>query len=397
MLTIETFKRLMGSQPSWFDEWLGFLTPQIATVSDLCAANPTDPGPPPAPISVPAFGLPALPNPAFFNWALQKMQYYEFTQVCVCNAGSPPTCNDVTPYSGSPTAFSTGPHTLGVEFTANTPGPLGQVAFDVGTGWTPNAQLYLWDAATTSLIHTELVTHTWVSGHNVLTLATPQTLTVGHNYFLTIDYAGGNWQYYAPPSAQTGDTRFTPIQSGQNPGFGTYPLAVSTEWYAMYPILCSLAPTPAVVPTQPSGIILPPPLACSTNGDICAILNQIQSAVQATYQLQTLMQRRETPFAWIAGTPVPVTGHGTLAVQDIIAVAVAVTAHPGTWGYTSDTPPRFIPMLGEIQASDGTLYQDFQQVHYLSMIVPIPSWATRVAYSFKPGVSVTLTPLSPEP
>lgn len=400
-MTVETWKQMTGQQSTWFDTWLGWLEPQVVKVSDLCAANPSDPGNPSLALLSDAISNPAIGVPELLNYALAKMQYFEFSQVCVCNVSgsSGLTCTDVPPYVGSSSGFSTGPHTLGVGFEPTGPYYLSKVAFDIGTGWVTSNELYLWDTVSHALLYHETIPNTWSAGHNVHTLATPQLLISGHSYILTIDYTGGNWLEYPTATAQTANPRMTPQFSAENPSAGTYPTdQFTTQWYAMYPILCDNSPTPVAQPAQPSNSIIPVPVACSTNGDICSILNQIQQQIQNNYALLTLFQRRSLPFAWIAGTPsAGLTGSGTITVQDIIGCTVSVTAHPAGWGFTADNPKRYIPSMGAIQASDGIVYDDWRQLHYLSELFSIPSWATKINYSLRTGITATITPLSPEP
>jgi len=112
-----------------------------------------------------------------------------------------------------------------------------------------------------------------------------------------------------------------------------------------------------------------------------------------------LIQRRLLPFAWITGTPsAGLTGTGTIAVQDALGVIVNITAVPGGWGQTFETPPRKIPSMGSLQADDGTVYTDNFQLHYTNEIIMIEaSWATAIRYNLRPGVTATITPILPEP
>lgn len=396
MMTVETFRQLMGTTPSWFDQWLGFLEPQIVTVSDLCSANPVDPGAPPAPITAPVFGLPALPNPDFFNWALEKMQYFEFTKVCVCST-SFPTCNTVTPWTADTSTYTPGTGTTVNLFTANTSGQINQIIVKTKPGWSVNTTLYIWDNATTVLLSSQSWPTPHATGFNTINLATPVAVTAGHQYAVGIDMSGQNWEYSAN-SLWTANTDFTPQGLCTVGTFGTYCNAAGgANAVQMFPVLCTNTPTATIVPTQPTSIILPTSPTCSTTGDICSILSQIQTQVQSIYGLLTIFQRRERPFAWIPGSlTIGLTGHGTIAVQDIIGAIVSVTSVPIAWGQTTDVPARGIPAYGSIQWSDGTNYSDWELIHYRHQLLTAPSWATTLSYSLKPGITASITPISPE-
>jgi len=112
-----------------------------------------------------------------------------------------------------------------------------------------------------------------------------------------------------------------------------------------------------------------------------------------------LIQRRLLPFAWIAGTPsTGLTGHGTIAVQDVLGCIVTVTTIPVKWGHTWESPARYIPSLGVIRGVKTPNGDEAHWIHYKDEIVLLNDpWATTIHYDFGAGVIATITPILPEP
>jgi len=401
LIDLATYKQLTGQQSTWFDPFLGIFTPVFTTAGTLCSANPADPATPSASDFANAIVPPFTTLPTVLAWIQAKAQYFEFTQVCVCNTQ---TCAGQTFGDTGWTNFdaAAGAGEYGNYFVMDQTSDCTGAWAHNNSGSTKTYVVDLWDNAGPTLLKT-IASFSVPSGTHTFKVwdTGTQSLTAGHTYCIALRKAAsvavqgksGNANGLTiNPYAHYTDTR---VSVGATPIF---PSGVENVIPAIEPELCNGVPTLVVPPTLPPNLVLPTPVSCSTNGDICSMLNQLQIQVQMVQNLVTTIQRRKVPFAWIAGTPhTGLTGAGDITVQDIIAAAVSVTAHPGGWGATADTPTRSIPVYGSIQASDGTLFDDWRQLHYLSEFFDIPSWATRVHYSLRPGVTITLTPLSPEP
>lgn len=400
MMTVQTWKEMTGQQSTFFDTYLGFLEPKVVQVSDLCSANPSDPGNPSLTMLANLITSPVTGIADFLNYVLQKMEYYEFTKVCVCSSS---TCLGFPYDTAGWTAFDTGSgnEEVGIRFqmdqTSDCPGVWLYNPF----GSTATYNCHLWNSSGV-LLATKTAFAVSAGAHTYATWdAGTVSLTSGQQYTVSLT-KGGAGNSYPGKTPAAGITLFQPYAhyigayAALSPP--AYPNIVNGALVAVFPELCNGTPTAIVQPSPPTGLIQPTPPTCSTTGDICAILNQILLNVQANYNLTTILQRRERPFAWIAGTSsTGLTGHGTITVQDIIGCIVSLTTVPAGWGFTADTPRRYVPTLGAIQASDGTRFDNWREVHYREGIFEIPSWATSLSYSFRNGVVATVTPFKPEP
>lgn len=245
--------------------------------------------------------------------------------------------------------------------------------------------------------------HAITPGRQQYYMATPLALVAGHDYRAAYYQGTGVGEINFTNSgsatpASTTDFHFPQWVYGQldsGADNATYPGQLGIA-----PLVCQLSPTTPTNPPVPTTSIPDVPLGpCSTVGDLCGILQPTIQQVGLLQQRIDLIQRRLLPFAWIAGTPhTGLTGSGSIAVTDILGVIVSLTTVPTRWGSTAETPRRLIPSAASIQASDGTEFQDFHQVHYEHQVIMFdPGWATSVSYNFKPGIVATIVPLLPEP
>ena len=137
---------------------------------------------------------------------------------------------------------------------------------------------------------------------------------------------------------------------------------------------------------------------CSTNQDVCNQLQITNYLLQGVAIALNNFQKRTTPYQLnIASTSlVGLTGAGSIAVSDIVGVTVEMTTIPTKWGFTGETPKRYVPTLGTVHAKTGSDDSDWHQLHYANNIVLFDApWASVVDYWFAPGVVATLRTISP--
>jgi len=399
---------------TWLDAqtWLGSVFEQLSFLSYLvppvlkevvtfCATEP----PQPVPLSD-ADVLAAAHDPQKFEQLIQYIKdsiyWWVWSNNCVCNPNpsAPPTCTTGWSASFVPTAVGPGgsQFEIGTRFTSLQVG----AQFSGFRVWTPQAYNYavgltLWTAAGASVTSTTIVAGIPAGYHTYS--VTPVTLTAGADYWVSMCVLNG-YQWCEDATAPVNDVVAHWIDHRYHTGCGTVPGTVSGGWEGVQPILCVAAgPTP---PGQPPVPVLTTPnfpgeTSCTIQ-DVCNLVQQVLQSVTLVRTMVDLMQRRLLPFAWILGTPhAGLTGTGIISVQDVIGASVSMTV-PGGWGSTAETPRRLIPSAGSLQGSDGTKYSDNFQLHYEEELIFFgESWATGIRYNFRPGVTVTLTPLLPEP
>lgn len=355
--------------------------------ADFCAAPPAGDLPTTA-----DYAKLALPPIALISGTYQRfgeqVKESKWAQLCACTGAPPPgtvctsqrsswnhaLCSYATCSGGGNCCYAPGPFDSYPDASGRfTDFPAGQhrVTFTWHGTPTINGLVSMWSASVAEGACTFTVNSTLPNVSHTCNFGTTDTgLSI-------VFYNGGDPLTVDPADIELG---FQPIP-GVEPACGSYP------------------PAPPPVLGPPSGFPSAPTApTCASYQDICNALQNIDNRLQVSYAFQQMEQRRLLPFAWIAQTPATgLSGHGVLAVQDIIGVTVSLTTVPSGHGATPDTPARGIPTYGAIQATDGTFFDDWRQIHYLHEIFSIPSWATGISYSLRTGVVATLTPLNPEP
>jgi len=147
-------------------------------------------------------------------------------------------------------------------------------------------------------------------------------------------------------------------------------------------------------PTDPADIPDHPDPSCATTADLCAKMNALMAAVLGTRRDVDWLQSAIAPDCWAPGTPsAGLTGHGTIAVADVVGAYVTLTA-PSSWGETTETPPRFIPKVGELQFAVDTVVAQHHELHYgAEQVLGAPTATNSIVYNLRPGVTATITPL----
>lgn len=120
--------------------------------------------------------------------------------------------------------------------------------------------------------------------------------------------------------------------------------------------------------------------------------------VQSTQQLVTLIQRQIAPFAYVIGTAhAGISGSGTIAVQGLLGMMVAVTAYPAGNLQLGGTP-SYVFDLGwmSIETADGFIEE--RRITALNQLWQprLMSEATKFGYFLGTGVTATFTELDRE-
>jgi hypothetical protein len=169
------------------------------------------------------------------------------------------------------------------------------------------------------------------------------------------------------------------------------------------------APAPTPFPPNnlpaPVGIPAPPTFNCSSD-DLCAALIRIQQQLSALsqivsqdYQLDTLQQRYQLPFAYIRGaTHSGLAGSGAFAVPRLVGVQVVVVARSNTEPTFSGVPD-YIADLGWISIlDDNGMIDEIRLTRSVQVWLP-PKMATakQLGLALRDGVVASVTELEAEP
>jgi hypothetical protein len=148
---------------------------------------------------------------------------------------------------------------------------------------------------------------------------------------------------------------------------------------------------PAYTPVPP---VIPPELplvtgapACSSIADLCLLVQQLNAKVN-------YLSLNTRPLSYLVGTSLTnLVGSGSIPGSSILGAIVDPTTVPASWGFTRETPPRWIPAVGSIhfQTADGQ--SNWRDIHYRTQqeFAQIPANVTGVEYSFRQGVRATVT------
>ncbi len=164
-------------------------------------------------------------------------------------------------------------------------------------------------------------------------------------------------------------------------------------------------PYPPFAPVQPTGSPDAPIVLNCDGVDLCTQLNALARQILAMNgQLVAirnqvdLVQRQHVPFATLHGAlHAGLTGAGTIAVQGLIGLSVAVTAAPAYLGADMETPPETFK-FGDVTVgtADGYLRKTWL-VKNPQLFFPIEGNVTVVAYDLRGGVTINLQELVREP
>lgn len=155
---------------------------------------------------------------------------------------------------------------------------------------------------------------------------------------------------------------------------------------------------PAGWPTAPT-FACDPAFLCATLERIEQLLNVVSGNVNANYNLTTLIQRYQTPFAVIPSTfHAGLSGTGSLAVQGLIGVQYQVDELPDAVHVTPGAPPyiRDLGWIGLELASGGTSEHRVTRQQEL-WLPPTAQLATTLAWSLTPNTVITIRELLAEP
>ena len=137
--------------------------------------------------------------------------------------------------------------------------------------------------------------------------------------------------------------------------------------------------------------------------DCCArteqIVRDLIGRLASMSDLVTLIQRQGVPFAYVAGTSHSgLTGSGELTVSGLIGAKVEPTTIPSSAGLiTGDPDTLWLDSWVNWGNDDGWTKREFLQY---SPYISLPRAAgqfTKIGYSLRPGLTVTITELEREP
>lgn len=370
------WEQVTGSPSSWLDPILEALVPTTIKLSDLCAANLSDPPLPDLVTIAAAFARDPISLASVLSWVRQKLEYSQFATGCVCNAGSG-TSNCTQTISGSYTASG---NMADWKTLSNFP-PLQwatqitDVSFSFSGG---NAQV------------------------QVLTENAPGgTVTVLNDTGGFVPPGTYNHAFNVTPSAPDNIPSANQTVNGQIAFFTkAQSSAVTVTWSMTVNGQCSQTTTPPTSPTQPTQppqLTLPPSWACSSTGDLCTRLQQISEKIDWMFSQVNLIQRQIVPFAYVPGVTVSVSGNGSLAVSGILGLSLSLTDTRSGITNFPDNPTTIID-LGWLTTSTSDGNEEALPIRRTNQLfLGISPAVTSVRWALPVGVSGTLKTLLREP
>lgn len=244
------------------------------------------------------------------------------------------------------------------------------------------------------------------------------TINDGAWHMLTMTYDGTTLRSYVDAVAQGSvgavpSSTLTRLQLGGQFGGvstvqvpGTYGLpaiwnrALSPSEVTTLHAACSggaFIPPKPPEPSAPTGLPPSPTWTCSTTGDVCEKLFELNNKIQDVQAVLQWLAGIQTAGGYVQGTPVTgITGAGTLASAALLGVLVNFTTIPATWGFTKETPKRYVPTLGSIRFGTPDAFGNWNQINYQETILfgDVQLGAlTQLHYWLAPGTIATMTPL----
>jgi hypothetical protein len=125
----------------------------------------------------------------------------------------------------------------------------------------------------------------------------------------------------------------------------------------------------------------------------------VQAYLETILRTVTLTQRQAVPFAYLTGTVhSALTGNGDFAVQGLVGAKLQPTVFPPSLGTITADPTEYFDMGWFSWGTADGFDQRIRLTHSPQISTPARAAVyTRLAYSFPPGVTVTLTELIREP
>lgn len=315
-----TWATMVGAATTWFDQWLAFLQPQVVKVSDLVAANPDDP-PLPSPADlIAAISPPYLGIPSVLNYMLAKLQYYEFTQVAVCNTGVP--SGWCTQRTGTWANAAAGPQAstcAGGPWSYYSEYPDANYVF-------PSGQHHAkWTMAGTAPQGLCVAWHTNVNAESNI------HFNAGDPLVWEADFSTSATFFQL---AFRGDVYHASDMAGRSVTILYKNAASEAACGAPGP-----PPTP-VNPSQPVTIVIPPTLTCGTTADLCTAVRQLDQRLTQIYSLLTIVQRHSVPFAYVPGAVHSgLTGTGSFAISGLLGLRIQLSSTHGDEPILPGNPP----------------------------------------------------------
>jgi hypothetical protein len=406
---------------SWLDakSWLGSLWgvfswlglgahASLEQVSVFCATEPVQPTYPGD-----ATVLAAARDPVAFETCLTYIEdcarWWVWKNVCVCSTLATGTCYYVGASGPQPNSNALpANHRRGMEFYLKVTGLTlygARVYFStVGTG-TFDVQWIDQHAGTN---HIE--SFAGVTGTHDYFFATPLALvnvnsSYIHDLILRFPNSGYDITYNGVGETPIDTTQIhvnkliyqSDLTSGMTELFNQT-LPIRTIICDADPNPAPYAPAPPAVPT--TDLPVQPTFPCTTDANICELVNYLSVQVAATKLQVDLIQRQSVPFAFNTGTVHSgLSGSGSFTVAGLIGLLIQSSTVPTAWGSSVDSPARNIPST--VTVAVGTTAGD-QDSHFCHLgeevwLPPGMGAMTKVSYSFRPGCGGAITELKREP
>ena len=137
----------------------------------------------------------------------------------------------------------------------------------------------------------------------------------------------------------------------------------------------------------------------TTIAPCCPADQYVQGAIQQILAQLRILQRNLLPFGYIASTAhAGLTGQGSFTVGGLVGVKVDLTTTPGSLGQQVSEPTYFFDVgFLSVENTDGLIQQTRVTATHQVWDPRLMSTATKIGYSFHPGIVATITELQPEP
>jgi len=123
-----------------------------------------------------------------------------------------------------------------------------------------------------------------------------------------------------------------------------------------------------------------------------ALLQSVKAAVD-------LIQKQSTPFAYVPGaTHTGLSGDGEISVSGLLGMQAEVTTLPDSVGREDGSPIKLFD-VGYITFGSGDGWEDSRRLDKSLRLVfpPYGGLYTKIGYSLRPGVVISITELEREP
>lgn len=163
--------------------------------------------------------------------------------------------------------------------------------------------------------------------------------------------------------------------------------------------IVSTTPVAPVVDSQPATLEIRPDWTCTTTGDLCTRLQQMDDRLRTLTELLFIVQRQTVPFATAHGTVHSgLSGQGTFTTPGgLCGLSIDITTTPAYLSSDLATPPSTFK-FGTIAWGTSDGYGPRRWItHDPHLFLNVEPSATSFGYTFEPGVVATITELQRVP